>query len=73
MKEGFLWLILGELCAFLVILVFKFISNYFETKKINSILDFFKNRMKEKELEEKYNQCLKIIKENSVRGSNKNG
>lgn len=49
----------------LLIAVIKFIQKYFERKEVDSILELMKKKTKEdKEVEQKFKECIKIIEQN---------
>lgn len=64
MDSIYFWLVVAELIIIALIVIIKLIFSYFENKKINGILNFFEKRAKEKDIEDKYKQCLEIIRKN---------
>ena len=67
MNNMYFWLVVSELIILAIIVVIKLVFNYFEKQKINGILEFMKKRAKEKDMEEKFKQCLEIIEHNRSR------
>lgn len=64
MDNVYFWLVIGELVVIFIIVIIKLIFDYIEKRKIEGILKFFEKRAKERDMEEKYKQCLDIIKKN---------
>lgn len=74
--NGFFWLIIGEIIVIIFICLIRYIFYLKENKKIDKIINTFKKEIKNnqnKNSEDKFQECLKIIKENNLRKDDKNG
>ena len=74
--NGFFWLIIGEVIVIIFICLIRYIFYLKENKKIDKIINNFKKEIKNnqnKNSEDKFQECLKIIKENNLRKDDKNG
>lgn len=72
----FFWLIIGEVIVIIFICLIRYIFYLKENKKIDKIISTFKKEIKNnqnKNSEDKFQECLKIIKENNLRKDDKNG
>ena len=72
----FIWLIIGEAIVIIFICIIRYIFYLKENKKIDKIINAFKKEIKHnqnKDSEDKFQECLKIIKENNLRKDDKNG
>ena len=72
----FFWLIIGEVIVIIFICLIRYIFYLKENKKIDKIINTFKKEIKNnqnKNSEDKFQECLKIIKENNLRKEDKNG
>ena len=72
----FFWLIIGEIIVIIFICLIRYIFYRKENKKIDKIINTFKKEIKNnqnKNSEDKFQECLKIIKENNLRKDDKNG
>lgn len=72
----FFWLIIGEIIVIIFICLIRYIFYLKENKKIDKIINTFKKEIKNnqnKNSEDKFQECLKIIKENNLRKDDKNG
>lgn len=67
MDRQYIWLVLVELSIILIVVITKLVGHFLEAKKINSILEFIEQRAKEKEIRDKFNECLDIIEKNKNR------
>ena len=66
MKEGYIWLILIELVIIGLVFIIRYILKKIEERKVNKILKFIDKKSKEnKETEDKFKECLEIIKQNN--------
>lgn len=66
MKEGYIWLILIELAIIGLVFIIRYILKKIEERKVNKILKFIDKKSKEsKETEDKFKECLEIIKQNN--------
>lgn len=66
-NEYTLFIILGIIIV-ITITVIKIITKIIERREVNSILEFMKKETEEdKQVKEKFNECLKIIKQNKRR------
>lgn len=66
-NEYTLFIILGIIIV-ITITVIKIIVKIIERREVNSILEFMKKETEEdKQVKEKFNECLKIIKQNKRR------
>lgn len=72
MKEGYIWLILIELAIIGLVFIIRYILKKIEERKVNKILKFIDRKSKEdKEAEERFKECIEIIKQNSSKTDNK--
>lgn len=74
--NAFFWLIIGEVIVIIFICLIRYIFYLKENKKIDKIINTFKKEIKNnqnKNSEDKFQECLKIIKENNLRKDDKNG
>lgn len=72
MKEGYIWLILIELAIIGLVFIIRCILKKIEERKVNKILKFIDRKSKEdKEAEERFKECIEIIKQNSSKTDNK--
>lgn len=72
----FFWLIIGEVIVIIFICLIRYIFYLKENKKIDKIINTFKKEIKNNQnenSEDKFQECLKIIKENNLRKDDKNG
>ena len=72
----FFWLIIGEVIVIIFICLIRYIFYLKKNKKIDKIINTFKKEIKNnqnKNSEDKFQECLKIIKENNLRKDDKNG
>lgn len=72
----FIWLIIGEAIVIIFICIIRYIFYLKENKKIDKIINAFKKEIKHnqnKNSEDKFQEYLKIIKENNLRKDDKNG
>ena len=72
----FFWLIIGEVIVIIFICLIRYIFYLKENKKIDKIINTFKKEIKNnqnKNSEDKFQECFKIIKENNLRKDDKNG
>ena len=66
-NEYTLFIILGIIIVITITLI-KIIVKIIERREVNSILEFMKKETEEdKQVKEKFNECLKIIKQNKRR------
>lgn len=66
-NEYTLFIILGIIIV-ITITIIKIIVKIIERREVNSILEFMKKETEEdKQVKEKFNECLKIIKQNKRR------
>lgn len=66
MKEGYIWLILIELAIIGLVFIIRYILKKIEERKVSKILKFIDKKSKEsKETEDKFKECLEIIKQNN--------
>lgn len=61
MKEQYIWLIMIGIIIILGIIIFKALTNFFENRKIDKILNYIDNKAKEKEYRKRFQECLDII------------
>ena len=67
-NEYALFIILGIIIIVIIVALIKLISKIIEKHEVNSILEFMKKETEEdKQVKEKFNECLKIIKQNKRR------
>lgn len=65
MDSNLKWLVLGELIIILIIFVGRYIFKKMEEKKVNNILEYIEKKSKDKEVNDKFKECLDIIKQNN--------
>lgn len=73
--NAYFWLIISEVLILIFIALIRYIFYLKENKKIDSILDIFKNKLKDKsdkDTNDKFEECIKIIKDNQ-RKDDENG
>ena len=67
-NEYTLFIILSIIVAIIIIAIVKIIVKMIEKHEVNSILEFMKKETEEdKQVKEKFNECLKIIEQNKRR------
>ena len=67
-NEYALFIILGIIIIVIIVALIKLITKIIERREVNSILEFMKKETEEdKQVKEKFNECLKIIKQNKRR------
>lgn len=71
MNEGLIGLIIIIAIITFIVCLYGIVINAIENKKIEKIINYFKEKSAKKEANEKIKECLKIIKENQER-KNKN-
>ena len=65
MDNGLKWLVMAQLIIISIVVIIKLIFMYLENHKVNRILKFFDKRInKNKDIEDKYLECLKLIEQN---------
>lgn len=65
MDNGLKWLVMAQLIIISIVVIIKLIFMYLEHHKVNRILKFFDKRInKNKDIEDKYLECLKLIEQN---------
>lgn len=65
MESSLKWLVLGELVVIGLIFAIRYIFKKMEEKKVNNILDYIEKKSKDKEINKKFKECIKIIEENN--------
>ena len=65
MESSLKWLVLGEVIIIAIIFAIIYIFKKMEEKKVNNILDYIEKKSKNKEIDDKFKECMKIIKENN--------
>lgn len=64
-SEYTLFIILGIIILVIIVTLIKLISKIIEKHEVNSILEFMKKETEEdKQVKEKFNECIKIIEQN---------
>jgi len=64
-SEYALFIILGIIFLVIIIAIIKIIFKTIERHEVNSILEFMKKETEEdKQVKEKFNECIKIIEQN---------
>ena len=64
-SEYGLFIILGIIILVIIVTLIKLISKIIEKHEVNSILEFMKKETEEdKQVKEKFNECIKIIEQN---------
>ena len=62
MESSLKWFVLGVIA---IIFAIKYIFKKMEEKKVNNILDYIEKKSKDKEIDNKFKECMKIIEENN--------
>lgn len=65
MESSLKWLVLGEVIIIAIIFAIIYIFKKMEEKKVNNILDYIEKKSKNKEIDDKFKECMKIIEENN--------
>lgn len=65
MESSLKWLVLGELVVIGLVFAIRYIFKKMEEKKVNNILDYIEKKSKDKEIDKKFKECMKIIEENN--------
>ena len=65
MESSLKWLVLGEVIIIAIIFAIIYIFKKMEEKKVNNILDYIEIKSKNKEIDDKFKECMKIIEENN--------
>lgn len=65
MESSLKWLVLGELVVIGLVFAIRYIFKKMEEKKVNNILDYIEKKSKDKEVNKKFKECIKIIEENN--------
>lgn len=65
MESSLKWLVLGELVVIGLVFAIRYIFKKMEEKKVNNILDYIEKKSKDKEINKKFKECIKIIEENN--------
>lgn len=55
------------------IIIFRALTNFFENRKIEKILNYIDNKAKEKEYRKRFQECLDIIEKCNKEKENENG
>lgn len=55
------------------IIIFRALTNFFENRKIEKILNYIDNKAKEKEYRKRFQECLDIIEKCNNEKENENG
>lgn len=66
MDNGFIWLIVGEIIVITLIVIVRIIFKIMEKKKVDNILKFIDKKSKDKNIDNKFKECIDIIKSNNV-------
>ena len=62
MESSLKWFVLGVIA---IIFAIRYIFKKMEEKKVNNILDYIEKKSKDKEIDNKFKECMKIIEENN--------
>lgn len=65
MESSLKWFVLGEVIIIAIIFAIRYIFKKMEEKKVNNILDYIEKKSKDKEIDNKFKECMKIIEENN--------
>lgn len=65
MDVGFIWLVVGELIVITIVIIARLIFKKMEEKKVNKVLNFIERKSKDKDINDKFKECLEIIRENN--------
>ncbi len=71
MNNGFIWLILGEIIVIAVVIIVRLILKVIENKKVNNILKYIDKKSQDKDVTDKFQECIEIIKKNNIEMSKK--
>ncbi len=66
MDNGFIWLIVGEIIVIAFVIIVRLIFKKFEKNKVNNILKYIDKKSKDKDIDDKFQECIDIIKQNNV-------
>ena len=73
MNEQYIWIIMIGIIIILGIIIFRALTNFFENRKIEKILNYIDNKAKEKEYRKRFQECLDIIEKCNKEKENENG
>ena len=70
MDSAFIYLVIAEIVIIALVIGIKLLFNYFENKKIKSVLDFIDRKSKENKegTTDRFKECIEIIKQNNKEG-----
>lgn len=71
MDNKYIWLVIGELVVILIVVITRIIFKIIEKHKVNNILKFIDEKSNNKQVNDKFKECLEIIKENNKNPKNK--
>ena len=71
MDNKYIWLVIGELVVILVVVIARIIFRIIEKHKVNNILKFIDEKSNNKQVNDKFKECLAIIKENNKNPRNR--
>lgn len=66
MDSNLKWLVIGELIVMSIVFIVWLIYKKLESKKVNNILKFIEKKSNDKDVEDKFQECIEIIKRNNV-------
>ena len=71
MDNKYIWLVIGELVVILIVVITRIIFKIIEKHKVNNILKFIDEKSNNKQVNDKFKECLEIIKENNKNPKNR--
>lgn len=66
MNSEFIWLIVGEIFVIALVVIVRIIFKIIEKKKVDNILKYIDKKSKDKNVDDKFKECIDIIKSNNV-------
>ena len=66
MNSEFIWLIVGEIFVIALVVIVRIIFKIIEKKKVDNILKYIDKKSKDKDVDDKFKECIDIIKSNNV-------
>lgn len=66
MNSEFIWLIVGEIFVIALVVIVRIIFKIIEKKKVDNILKYIDKKSKDKNVDDKFKECIDIIKSNDV-------
>lgn len=66
MDNNLKWLVIGELIIIAIIFIVWLVYKKLENKKVNKILEFIEKKSNNKDISDKFQECIDIIKKNNM-------